>query len=66
MRGRTSIIIAHRLSTIKKCDKIAVINNGSIVEIGNYQSLTSNPNSYFFKLKAGLKIDWHLLIDLIK
>jgi len=36
MKGRTSIIIAHRLSTIQKCDRIAVMNSGKIVEIGTY------------------------------
>lgn len=33
MHGRTSIIIAHRLSTIKDADVIAVLHNGSIIEV---------------------------------
>jgi ABC-type multidrug transport system fused ATPase/permease subunit len=33
------IIIAHRLSTIKHCDKIFVLDNGQLVEQGNYKEL---------------------------
>jgi ABC-type multidrug transport system fused ATPase/permease subunit len=54
MKGRTSIVIAHRLSTVKKCDRIVVLNNGKVVEEGTYLDLSDDPNSYFFKLKAGL------------
>lgn len=37
--GRTSVVIAHRLGTIKNCDKIAVLENGVIVEKGTHESL---------------------------
>ena len=57
MRGRTSIVIAHRLSTVKACDKLIVINNGKVVEEGTYKSLSEDPQSHFFKLKAGLAMD---------
>lgn len=36
---KTLIIIAHRLSTVKNCDKIIVLENGKIVEQGNFQEL---------------------------
>ena len=33
-KGRTSIIIAHRISTVLDCDKIVVLDQGRIIEIG--------------------------------
>ncbi len=46
MRDRTTIIIAHRLSTIQHADQIAVMENGTIVEIGDHQSLMQNCDLY--------------------
>ena len=57
MGGRTSIVIAHRLSTVQKCDRIAVIHRGMVVEEGTYEDLSADVHSHFFKLKAGLKDD---------
>ena len=45
-KNRTSIIIAHRLSTIEKADRILVIDNGSIVEEGNHQTLIEQEGIY--------------------
>lgn len=39
MQEKTAIIIAHRLSTIKNVDMIFMIENGKIVEKGNYREL---------------------------
>jgi len=36
MKGRTSVVIAHRLTTVEQCDRIAVIEDGKIVEDGNF------------------------------
>jgi len=47
MKDKTVIVIAHRLSTIKSADKIAVINDGKLVELGNHEELMQNPNGQY-------------------
>lgn len=47
MKNRTVFVIAHRLSTIKNADKIAVINNGEVVEIGKHDELLSHENGAY-------------------
>ena len=56
MEGRTSVVIAHRLSTIRNCDLLFVIHKGNVVEYGTYDSLSADPNSYFYKLKSGMEM----------
>lgn len=46
MKGRTCFIIAHRLSTIQNCDKIIVLQNGSITESGTHDELMSRGGFY--------------------
>lgn len=51
LRGKlTILIIAHRISTVKNADQILVMEKGSIVEQGTYQSFAVNYNSRFYKL----------------
>ena len=45
-KGKTSIVIAHRLSTIVDCDKIFVIEKGSVKEAGNHQELLAKNGLY--------------------
>lgn len=43
---QTTIIIAHKLSTVMKADKIVVLENGQIVEVGNHAELVSRGGIY--------------------
>jgi len=56
MEGRTSIVIAHRLSTIRNCEWMFVVHKGRVVEQGTYESLSADPNSYFYKLKSCMEM----------
>ncbi|MBR2876140.1 MAG: ATP-binding cassette domain-containing protein, partial [Clostridia bacterium] len=47
MQGKTSFVVAHRLSTIKDADKILVMNDGKVVEIGNHSELLEKKGFYF-------------------
>ncbi|MET0817938.1 MAG: ABC transporter ATP-binding protein [Solirubrobacteraceae bacterium] len=46
LQGRTAIVIAHRLSTIRGADRIAVLENGSIAEIGSHDELIAAGGRY--------------------
>ncbi len=46
MQGRTTIVIAHRLATIQKADRIVVMDNGQIVEVGNAAELLKQEGLY--------------------
>ena len=47
MQGRPSFVIAHRLSTIKRADRILVIENGTIAEMGTHAELLRKRGKYY-------------------
>ena len=52
MKGRTTIIIAHRLSTIRNADKIVVLDDKSICEVGTHDELMRRPDGLYRKLNT--------------
>jgi subfamily B ATP-binding cassette protein MsbA len=46
MSGRTVFVIAHRLSTVRRADRIVVIDNGTISEVGAHEDLMKKPGTY--------------------
>jgi ATP-binding cassette subfamily B multidrug efflux pump len=49
MHGRTTIFISHRVSTIRNADRIAVLHEGRVVELGTHEELLSR-NGYYTDL----------------
>lgn len=46
LHGRTSLVIAHRLSTIHDADRVVVLDDGNVAEIGNHQQLMEKGGLY--------------------
>ena len=60
MRDKTVFVIAHRLSTVKNANRIAVINEGHLAELGTHEELMAIPNGqyrtlYNMQFKAPIK-----------
>lgn len=45
-KGKTTIIIAHRISQVQNCDKIIVMKDGKITDVGNHEDLMSYDSWY--------------------
>ena len=48
-KGKTTVVVAHRLSTARRCDNIAVIHNGKIVEYGSHDELLAIEDGRYAK-----------------
>ncbi|KAG6472902.1 putative multidrug resistance protein [Zingiber officinale] len=58
--GRTAIVIAHRLSTIRHADVIAVVQDGSVTEIGSHDDLIDRPDGLYSSLVRLQRTTAHL------
>ncbi|KAL6215772.1 hypothetical protein ACLB2K_015200 [Fragaria x ananassa] len=50
MEGRTTILVAHRLSTVRDANKIALLQNGRVMEMGSHEQLIGTPGSLYKQL----------------
>ena len=50
IKNRTTFAIAHRLSTLREADRLLVLKDGKVAEIGTHEELLSNPDGEFRKL----------------
>ena len=50
VKDKTAIYISHRLSSCRFCDKIAVLHEGRLVQVGNHDELVKDENSKYFEL----------------
>ena len=50
LEGRTAIIVAHRLSTAMRADRIAVVDDGQILELGSHDELLARPGGRYAEM----------------
>ena len=66
MQGRTSFIIAHRLSTIRRADRILVIEDGKIVEMGTHAELMRLQGKYYRLYTQQFRSEMEKEFDLLR
>lgn len=63
LEGRTSFVIAHRLSTIKRADRILVVENGRIAEMGTHNELLRLGGKYYRLYTRQFRYQMHAAYD---
>jgi len=59
MKGRTTIVVAHRLSMLRRADRIVVLEDGAVVDIGTHDELLHRPGPYRHaaRIQADFQVD---------
>ena len=60
-KDKTVVVVAHRLSTIRNADQIIVMQNGSVVEVGNHDLLMEKKGRYYKLIQSQLDLREGLL-----
>jgi len=55
-QGKTVVVMAHRLSTVREAEKIVVLDNGTIAEEGNHETLLAKKGFYYELVKNQLEL----------
>ena len=57
MKGRTVLVIAHRLATVRNADRVVVVHDGRIAEVGNHDELMAREDGIYRRLAALQMLD---------
>ncbi len=56
-RGRTTLVIAHRLSTVRRADRIVVLREGRVAEMGTWEELVAGNGPFAALVQSGFNVD---------